>query len=179
VTSAGPNRSQAHVVEGKLGTPRVTLELSTPRGEAAVAVHAAAHVLSSNPPQPDIKYQIEASTDGGKTWQAVVRDWTIVRQGDEPKDFWSQSLCWGALELARPATGPVRVCFRNDGGKSYARCEAHLVYRTAGKDGTRVTFAWSDDGGEHRADHTFPSDPWTVPTGRGVRTRWVEFEAVR
>jgi hypothetical protein len=187
VTSAGPNRpqAQAHVVEGRMGTPRVTLELAAPRGEAALAIYAAAHVLSGNPPRPDMKYQIEASTDGGKTWQSVVRDWTVARRGDEPNDFWSQSFCWGALELAAPAVGPVRVRFRNDGGKSYARCEAHLVYRTAGADGTKVTFAWSDDKGERKADHTFAaadggkdSAPWVVPTGHGVQTRWVELEAV-
>jgi len=183
LTSAGPNRAQvqAHVVEGKMGSPRVTLELAAPRGAAALAVHAAAHVLSSNPPQPDVKYQVEASTDGGKTWQAVVRDWTIVRQGDEPKDFWSQSMCWGALELPRPVAGPVRVRFRNDGGKSYARCEAHLVYR-AGGDGTKVTFAWTDDKGDRQAEHTFPAGKeaaaWAVPTGRDVQTKWVEFETV-
>ncbi len=186
VTSAGPNRPQAeaHLIEGKFGTPRVTLELAAPRGAAAQTVYAAAHVLSGSPPRPDVKYQIEASTDGGKTWRPVVRDWTIVRQGDEPKDFWSQSLCWGSLELARPVTGPVRVRFRNDGGKSYARCEAHLVYGAGDTDGTKVTFAWSDDKGEHQADHTFPAAgagkevSWTVPTGRAVQTRWVEFEAV-
>jgi hypothetical protein len=185
VVSAGPNKKQARVVEGQPGTPRVTLELAAPRGAAAVTVYAAAHVQSGSPPSPDIKYQIEASTDGGKTWQAVVRDWTVPRRGEEPKDFWSQSLCWGSLELPRPATGPVRVRFRNDGGKNYLRCEAHLACR-AGTDDTKVTFAWSDDKGNHKDDYTFhlarPGEKeitaWVVPTGREVRTRWVEFEAV-
>jgi len=184
IASAGPNlpQAQTHVVEGKMGTPRVTLEMTAPRSAAVVAVHAAAHVRSSSPPSPEIKYQIEVSTDGGKSWEPMVRDWTIVRQGDEPMDFWSQSICWGTQEFARPATGPVRVRFRNDGGKSYARCEAHLVYRT-GTDDAKVTFAWTDDKGDHRADHTFAAGKeeaaWTVPTGREVRTKWVEFEAVR
>ena len=26
----------------------------------------------------------------------MVKDWTITRRGDEPADFWSQSLCWGS-----------------------------------------------------------------------------------
>ena len=183
-TSAGPTlpMAKAALVEGKFGSPRVTLELSAPRGATAVAIHAAAHVNSSNPPSPDVKYQIEASTDGGKTWAPVVRDWTINRQGDEPKDFWSQSMCWGTLEFARPVMGPIRVRFRNDGGKNYARCEAHLVYRTAEVDATKLTFAWSDDKGNHQAGHTFAAggrkneESWTVPTGKEVRTRWVELE---
>jgi hypothetical protein len=182
LVSAGPNlpQAEAHVVEGKLGTPRVTLELAAPRGEPAVALHTAAHVLSSNPPRPEIKFQIEASTDGGKTWQPVVKDWRIERRGDEPGDFWSQSMCWGSLTFPTPAAGPVRIRFRNDGGKSYARCEAHLVYRPRTQDSTRVTFAWSDDAGPHQASHTFATDaaPWTLPTGKQVRTRWVELEPV-
>ena len=77
----------------------------------------------------------------------------------------------------------MRVRFRNDGGKSYLRCEAHLAYR-AGTDGTKVTFAWSDDKGDRRAEHTFPAagagkeSAWVVPTGKAVRTQWVEFEPV-
>src|SRR5262249_46745269 len=70
VVSAGPNLDQAqtHVIDGKLGTPKVTLELKSPRGEPAVELYAAAHVQSGNPPRPEVKYQIEVSADGGKTW---------------------------------------------------------------------------------------------------------------
>jgi hypothetical protein len=181
VVSAGPNLPQArpHIVAGGFDTPRVTLELRAPRGEPVLAVHAAAHVRSSNPPSPRVKYAIDVSLDGGKTWRPMVRDWSITRRGDEPRGFWSQSFCWGELKLDQPAKGPVRVRFLNDGGKAYARAEAHLIYRPAGPDGTRVTFAWSDEGGSRRASHTFAgAGTWTVPTGKGVRTRWVEFEAV-
>jgi hypothetical protein len=185
LVSAGPNlpQAEAHLVAGRFGSPQVTLELAAPRGEPVLAVSAAAHVLSSNPPSPNVKYQIEASTDGGRAWRPVVKDWTVPRRGQEPGDFWSQSLCWGSLEFAAPPAGPVRVRFRNDGGKAYARCEAHLAYRATGADATRVTFAWTDDAGDHRASHTAPARPgaeavWRLPTGRNVRTRWVEFEAV-
>jgi hypothetical protein len=182
VVSAGPNLAQAraHVVEGSFGTPRITLELSTPRGEPAVTVYPAAHVLSSNPPSPKVKYQIEVSTDGGKSWRPAVKDWTINRQGDEPKDFWSQSLCWGSLTFDGKAPTSVRVRFRNDGGKAYARAEAHLVYRTAPRDATRVTIAWTDDAGAHESAHSFTAGrgAWQLPTGRNVRTRWVEFAPV-
>jgi len=184
VVSAGPNLGQAaaHLAEGKFGTPSVTLELSPTRGERALEVHAAAHVMSGSPPRPDVKYQIEVSTDGGKTWKAMVKDWMVPRRGEEPKDFWSQSFCWGSLALDGEAA-KVRVRFRNSGGKPYARCEAHLVYRTGTVDATRVTFAWVDDQGKRQASHTFAgrekgAAAWTVPTGRAVKTRWVEFEPV-
>jgi hypothetical protein len=179
VVSAGPNlpQAQAHRVGGKFGSPTVALELATPRGEPVLAVHAAAHVQSGSPPAPDVKYRIELSTDSGKTWEPVVKDWAVPRRGDEPRDFWSQSLCWGSAAPAdRKATG-VRVRFRNGGGKSYARCEAHLVYRAAGADDTKVTFDWTDDSGTHRRTHSFAASgpgAWDVPTGKGVRTNWVE-----
>jgi len=182
VVSAGPTLPQAtsHVVAGKFGSPAVTLALATPRWEPAVRVHAAAHVRSSNPPDPAVKYQIEASTDGGTTWKPVVKDWTVNRRGDEPADFWSQSLCWGDADLGKGATA-VRVRFRNDGGKAYARAEVHLTYTLPRRDATKVTFAWADTAGDHVADHIFTGasgeKPWTVPTGRGVRTKWVEFAA--
>jgi hypothetical protein len=169
------------MVAGKFGSPRVTLEVATPRRERAVAVYAAAHVQSGSPPRPDVKYQIDFSTDGGQTWRPVVKDWTVSRRGDEPKDFWSQSCCWGSAEVKDRDASSVRVRFHNSGGRAYARCEVHLVYRTAGADGTRVTFAWDDDRGSHRASHRFSAggekEPaaWQVPTGRNVQTRWVEF----
>ncbi len=187
VVSAGPNLPQAtaHLVEGKFGTPRVTLELATPRGERVLEVHAAAHVNSSSPPSPDVKYQIDASTDGGKTWKPVVKDWTIPRRGAEPKDFWSQSMCWGSLTLEGEPASKVRLRFSNNGGKNYARCEAHLVYRTGGADATKVAFAWTDRRGENRAAHTYKAggrekggDTWTLATGKDVKTGWVEFEPV-
>jgi hypothetical protein len=178
VVSGGPNIDQANVVEGAFGTRAVTLELATARKEPAIAVHAAGHVASSAPPSPDFKYQIEASTDGGRSWKPVVKDWRIARRGEEPKDFWSQSLCYGQSELADATS--VRVRFRNDGGKSYLRAEAHLVVRT-GKDATKVTYDWSDDAGKHVESRVFGSgkpETWNLKTGRNVVTRWVEFEPV-
>jgi hypothetical protein len=78
------------------------------------------------------------------------------------------------------------VRFRNDGGKNYARAEAHLVYRTPGTDGTKVTFAWKDADGNQKASHTFAATEketaagaWTIPSGKNTQTRWVEFEPVR
>lgn len=183
VVSAGPTlpQARAHVVDGRFDSPAVTLELKTPRGEPAVHVYAAAHVRSGNPPDPGVKYQIEASLDGGRSWVPVAKDWTIPRRGDEPPDFWSQSLCWGDRGLDG-AGASVRVRFRNSGGKPYARAELHVAYALPRQDGTQVTFAYSDNAGDHTAAQAFTGTPgerpWTVPTGRGVRTKWVEYAPV-
>jgi hypothetical protein len=159
----------------------VTLELETPRLERVRRVYAAAHWRSGNPPDPRVNYQIEKSVDGGETWAPIVQGWTVNRQGDEPKDFWSQSFCWGsAAQPSIRGTSKVRVRFRNDGGKPIARAELHLVYRVPNHDPTAVTFAWTDDAGDHTASHRFigaRGEPgWVVPTGKNVRTKWVEMK---
>jgi hypothetical protein len=182
VISAGPTlpQGQAHIVEGAFGTRAVTLELATPRQEPIATIYAAAQVGSSCPPSPDVKYQIEVSLDAGKSWKPMVKDWQITRRGDEPGDFFSMSLCYGSVDLTTgaPATS-ARVRFRNDGGKNNLRAELHLVYRDASQDGTRVTFHWKDDGGDHKESHSFAAGkpaPWQLKTGKGVVTDWVEFE---
>jgi hypothetical protein len=186
VVSAGPELPQAaaRLVRGRFGSPEVTLEVGSPRGEPVRAVYAAAHVASGNPPNPAVRYYIDVSADGGRTWKPVVKDWTVARRGEEPGDFWSQSLCWGSAEVGESARS-VRVRFRNTGGRAYLRGEAHAVYRTAGADATKVTFAWDDDRGPHRESHVFTAArggaapaAWQVATGRRVVTRSVEFEAV-
>jgi hypothetical protein len=181
IVSAGPNLPQAaaRVVDGAFGSPKVALELPSPRKEPIVALYASAHVASGNPPRPDVKYQIEASTDGGASWKPVVKDWTIARQGEEPKDFWSQSLVYGALELKETAPS-VRVRFSNSGGKPVMRGELHAVYRTPGKDATKATFDWTDDAGAHRESNVFRgAGSWDLKTGKNVKTRWVELETVK
>ncbi len=186
VVSAGPNVTQAetHLIAGQFDSPRVTLELAAPRASAAVAVYAAAHVASSNPPLPEIAYQVDYSNDKGKTWQPLVDDWRITRQGQEPADFWSQSFCWGSTELNN-VQQPVQVRFQNNGGKRYRRAEVHLVYRVPEQDATRVTFHWQDDAGTHTASHDFAprtlgtrADDWKLPTGKDVKTLWVEYRPV-
>jgi len=125
---------------------------------------------------------INWSADGGKTWQPVVKDWEIIRHPPDPGDFWSQSISWGNVEL-KNITGPVRVRFRNTGGKNYRRAEAHLVYEIAGPGTTDVTFAWTEGGGARKtASHTFANtagkedDSWEIATAKDVQTLWVEYK---
>ncbi|HEX5135673.1 MAG TPA: hypothetical protein VFY93_01785 [Planctomycetota bacterium] len=180
VVSAGPCLDQAGVVDGAFNTPSVTLEVATPHGEPAVAVYAAAQVESGNPPDPEARYAIDCSIDGGKTWQPVVKDWTVPRLGEEPPAFWPWSLCFGSREL-EGGGGTVHVRFSNTAGRKIARAEAHLVCRTPSKDATKVTFDWADKKGGHRASQVFaPGVPatWKLDTGANTTTWWVEFEPV-
>jgi hypothetical protein len=180
VVSAGPNKSQAagHIIGGAFDSPTVTLELASPRKEPVRAIYAAAHVASGNPPSPETKYQIEYSIDAGRSWQPLLNDWRIPRTGEEPGDFWSQSLCYGSANLPESAASSVRIRFANNGGKRYLRAEAHLVYETAGTDPVRVTFNWKDSKGGHTSDKVFSqkgTPDWHLNTASAVETKWVEF----
>lgn len=181
IVSVGPTLPQAqqHVVDGAFDSPRVTLELTPPPGTTAVGLSAAAHIFSSNPPREEIAYEMDYSTDGGNSWQSLLDDWRITRRGEEPPDFWSQSFCWGETDF-EPQTGPVQVRFRNNGGKRYGRAELHLTYRLPEQDATRVTFRWRDPDGEHQSARVLKTqtETWTIPTGQGVETLWVEYEPV-
>ena len=178
VLSAGPTKPQAaaHIVAGAFDTAAVTLQLKCPHRGAAHAICAAGHVASGNPPSAQAKYQIEYSIDEGRTWEAVVKDWRIVRAGDEPGDFWSQSFCYGSAIIPAKDVRTVQVRFRNDGGKKYLRAEAHLVYWT-GTDPTQVSFNWKDSAGEHNSSRVLKpgaNPPWQIQTAQNVETRWVE-----
>jgi len=176
---AGPNKEQAktHVVSGAFDSPTVTLGLVAPRHEKAVALYATGQVASSNPPAPDIKYRIDYSADNGVTWKPVVADWSIPRRGEEPSDFWSQSFCYGSVEIP-PTDQPLQIRFKNTGGKKYLRADVSLLYQTTTADHTKVTYDWTDVAGHHADSHTFlpgKSEPWHLATGKNVSTRWVEF----
>jgi hypothetical protein len=186
VISAGPSRGaiDAHIVDGQLGSPKLTMQLATPRKEKAIALYAMAHVGSGDPPRDNVTYQIEYSTDDGNTWQPVVKDWRILRRGVEPDDFWSQSMCYGDVALPN-VDGPVKVRFSNSGNKTYLRTEAHLVYEVPKQDPVTVTFGWKEAGGAEikTESHTFTSNPgeedasWSLAAGKGVETVWVEYSA--
>ena len=183
IVSAGPHKDQAeaHVVGGKMGSSSVTLELAAPRNQKAIHIYAASWQTSSNPPAA-VAYRIDYSVDGGASWQPIVKDWKIVRRQPEPDDFWSQSFCWGDVELKTAAAGPIRVKFTNTGRKQYRNVEAHLAYEVAEPSPTDVTFAWKEAGGEIKtASHTYAAHPgaedatWTLAAGQKVETVWVEY----
>jgi hypothetical protein len=175
---AGPTKAQAeaHLVGGAMEKSGATLELKSPRGEAATHIYAASWDQSGAPPAP-VKYRIEYSIDGGGSWKPVVKDWVVERRSPEPKDFWSQRFCWGDVALAERPTGPVRVRFANDGGKGYRKVEAQLGYDVKPAGTVEVEFAWKAGGEAKRASHACgaAAEEWTIDAGKGVETEWVEY----
>jgi hypothetical protein len=187
IISAGPLAAQAetHVVEGKLGTPKITLELTAPRGATPTHLYASAWQASGDPPGP-VKYAIDCSLDGGKTWKQVVANWSIERRPPEPVDFWSQSFTWGDAPLEKATAGsPVRIRFSNDGGKSFRKAEASLTYEVPDASPTQVTFCWKDAAGTAQtATHTYARSKagvedakWHLDAGRAPQTLGVEIRS--
>ncbi|MDA1017838.1 MAG: hypothetical protein O3A00_25695 [Planctomycetota bacterium] len=177
VQSMGPelNLAKSFVTAGGFGEKSVTMKVNSNR--PVTRIFASAHTASGSPPRPDVKYVIECSIDGGKSWQPIVQDWSIPRRGDEPRDFWSQSFVYGSAAIDSPAERSVQVRFRNNGGKRFLRAETHLIQKTGATDPVRVTYDWIDDGGAHRESNVFRgAGQWQLATGKNVRTRWVEFE---
>jgi hypothetical protein len=185
VVAAGPalSQSEAHVVDGKMGSKTVTLELSTPRGAMPTAIHAAAWQASGSPPAP-VSYDIDYSFDGGVTWEPIVKDWKVERRQPEPKDFWSQSFTWGTAALKNaPADKPIRIRFTNSGNKTFRKVEAYLEYKERETSPTDVEIAWkSADGAAQHATHTYSASgtedaTWHVDAGKSVQTLWVEMKS--
>lgn len=185
IKSVGPTLAQTKsaIVGGSIGSRSVTLQAKTPRGEPIARICAATQVASSNPPNTVVRYQIEVSLDAGKSWQPIVKDWSIPLQGEQPKDFWSQSFCWGSQSITKATADHAQVRFSNDGGKPNLRVEAHVTYEVANQDAMKVTYDWVDAIGDQRESHVFEpgnqEQTWTIPTAKAVITRWVEMEPVK
>jgi hypothetical protein len=125
--SAGPNKNQARVVDGRLDSPNVTVELATPRKEKSVRLYVGAQVASGNPPDPSIKFQVDCSTDAGKSWLPVVKDWHVVRRAPEAPDFFALGTLGGEVEL-KDVDGPVRARFSTLNGRPFLRVEELMLY---------------------------------------------------
>ena len=182
IVSAGPTKPQAaaHIVSGAFDSPSVTLKVAAPATRKLKSIYANAQVASGNPPDRKTVYQIEMSTDNGTTWSPVVKDWRIAPLGEDPAEYWSQSFCYGSAELPNSAAD-VLVRFSNSGRRNILRAEVHATYAAETRDATKVTFGWSEQTGDKTLTHVFTaaSSEWKVPTGKAVRTRWVEFEPVK
>src|SRR5712671_1769665 len=173
--SAGPTKAEADTYESN-----GSLKLSPPARTTATHIYAASWNSSGNPPASS-KYQIEYSTDDGKIWKPIVKDWSIIRRPVEPNDFWSQSFCWGDTSLK--STGPIRIRFSNSARKPYRKLEAHLAYAPANPSPATVTFAWRNSNGPlQTASHVYAPNAtddatWAFDAGQNPKTIWVEYSA--
>lgn len=183
--AAGPTMQQgaAHLVAGKFDSPSATLELAAPRGATPTHIYAAAWQASGDPPAP-VDYHVDYSTDSGKTWKPVVKDWKIIRRPPEPGDYWSQSFTWGNAPISGASAATVRVRFTNAGRKPLRKAEAYLAYDVKDQTPLTVTFAWQGANGQTKtASHTYlpraraDDASWHIPAGKNAKTQWIEMAA--
>ena len=170
------------MVDGKFGSSKVTLELAAPRNAVPLQVYAAAWQASGDPPAP-VNYAIDCSTDGGKSWTAVVKNWMVTPRAPDPPDYWSQSFTWGDAPVKSGAAGgPIRVRFSNDGGKPFRKAEVYLACRVNEPSPTQVSVCWSDPSGKTQtATHTYAASKsaaedssWHLDSGGKPQALWVE-----
>ncbi len=181
--SVGPEKDWAatHVAAGKLDSPAVTLELAAPRGEKEVGLYVVAQHMSGVPPAK-FCYNVDYSTDGGKSFRPVVKDWQIIRHQPEPNDWLPRSYLQGDVALDG-VSGPVQVRYSNTGARDFTRVEAHLVYQTRNTSPLKVTFAWNNGGPLRTATHVYQpashkaDESWTIDAAQKPQTVWVEYAA--
>ena len=182
--AAGPTKDQAlaHLVDGAMDSPTVTLSLTAPRGAKAVHVYAASRIGCSAPPKPS-KYNIDYSVDEGKTWNSVLKNWEVIQRKPEPNDWWSQTFCWGDVAIPA-AAGPVQIRFTNTGNRPFMRVQAELAYSVENNSPLKVTYAWKEGAEVKTASHTFaaseagkPDTSWSFTAGAKPESFYVEYSA--
>jgi hypothetical protein len=184
VFAAGPNVDQAErfITAGSLGSDRIEMRVPTPYKAALLEVHAASIVRSGPEPDASIRYLIECSTDGGATWQAILKDWNVETLGYQIGKRAPQSYCFGNLDVSQWKSTEALLRFSNSGNIPYERVEVYLVYQFGKKQPVSVTFDWDEEHGRKTASHTFgPADSsrrsdWKIETGKVTQTNWVEMK---
>lgn len=172
--------AQAFVTAGGFGQKTVEFTVPAPGGRPILEIYASGWVASGVPPDPKVPYAIDYSTDDGRTWKPIVKDWRIELLGYQAADWWSQSFCYGSRDVAAERASTVKVRFSNP-ENSYRRAQVELVYDTGDRRPVEVTFDWSEAGQPRSATHVFdPGRPaaWTIPTGKDVVTNQVMMRPV-
>ncbi len=127
---------------------------------------------------PDMgPWSVEFSVDGGRTWLAGVKDVTL-KPGDSEWGDGHHAYAWAEMDFPKNRSKTVLVRM---GKGNIQHCQVYATYQAKNRSPLLVTYGWDEAGQAREHSHTVkagkPADSWTVPTGQGVRTKWVRFEA--
>ncbi len=143
------------------------------RGKGPIR-HAAGVVRVDGP--ADARWSVEFSVDGGKTWRTGVKD---VRTGGPGKQWedGKAGYIWAQMDFASNKSDEVLIRF---GKGNILHAQVFAACETKNTSPLTVTYGWIE--GDKAKEHTHQiaagkaADTWTVPTGKGVHTKWVRFE---
>ena len=139
-TTLGPQAKaiRQNLVDGGLDKPSFTVRLRTPRGEKIQTVCWATRSPTGAPPNPELAFKAEYSTDG-RQWKLLRDDWRIVSPVPyQAPDTWSQSFFYGSKEIAPDAASEVRIRVSNNLGKRYQMGQFSLIYPVPNTARTKV-----------------------------------------
>jgi hypothetical protein len=122
-------------------------------------------------------WSVEFSVDGGKTWQAGLKDLTLA-EGESDWGGGRHAYAWAEMDFPQGDSKEVQIRF---GKGNILHCEVYATYEVPNDSGLEVTYGWLEGGQLKQDTHSIAAgksrDTWTVPTGEGVQNKWVRFEA--
>ncbi len=144
--------------------------------KAAGAIRRAAGVARVNGPKGSA-WSVEFSLDGGKTWKPGTKDLQVAGDGNLWEDG-QAAYTWAEMDFPKNRAKEVLIRF---GQGSILHCQVFATYASKNTSAMEVTYGWQEGDAAQEDTHTIKkgkaSDAWTVPTGQGVKTRWVRFRA--
>ncbi|MBC8217711.1 MAG: hypothetical protein H8E73_04545 [Planctomycetes bacterium] len=122
---------------------------------------------------------IDFSIDGGETWQAGADDLQVAGKGK----LWEDGrAAYVSAEMDFPKSESNSVLVRFGKG-DILHGQVFATYQRACDSALTVTYGWQEGGKDRTHSHTVKpglgSDTWTVPTDKGVKTKWVRFSSQR
>ncbi len=126
-------------------------------------------------------WSVEFSLDGGKTWTAGAKDLRVPAEGKDGKVWEDGQAAYAWAEMEFPDNRRARDVLIRFGKGNILHAQVFATYETKNTSPLTVTYGWEENGqprqDAHRVDAGKAQDAWTVPTGKGIKTKWVRFEA--
>jgi hypothetical protein len=123
-------------------------------------------------------WSVEFSVDGGRTWQAGVKDVKTGGPEDKEWDDGKAGYIWAEMDFPKGKGKDVLVRF---GKGNILHAQVFATYETKNASPLTVTYGWTEDDQPKENMHKIKagqgSDTWTIPTGQKVKTKWVRFAA--
>jgi hypothetical protein len=123
-------------------------------------------------------WSVAFSLDCGKSWKVGMKEVTLTPE-DSGWGGGRHAYAWA--EMAFPDNKDARSVLVKVGKGNISHAEVYATYQQPATSALEVTYAWTEGDQEKTDTHKIAAgkiaDTWTVPTGKGAKTKWVRFEA--